>query len=319
MKEEKVSIKNKYRPTKFIDMKGVDANRKSFMSIIKSTDSDSFLLFGPRGTGKTTFSEIMANTIVKKYNANKMAIKRINVSNETGVDFARGIIEECQYSSMHKCSVYILNEIQMASVSWQNAMLELIEKPPKNTFFILCTTQEEKLDKAVLSRCTKLKFLPLSEEKTIEFINEITDKEDFELSDFQKKEIYKSCFGIPRECLSILGAIKKLKNEEIDEYIKSYRVIDSDEKAIKDLTSELIKRSSMDSAFEILDSIKDNPETIRMAIINYFYRIMVKPYGNKQMKEESRLKASLILDCFKDSVIYSGKAGLALSIYNYYS
>ena len=76
MIDEKVSIKNKYRPSKFIDMKGVDANRKSFMSIIKSTDSDSFLLSGPRGTGKTTFSEIMANTIVKKYNANKMAIKR---------------------------------------------------------------------------------------------------------------------------------------------------------------------------------------------------------------------------------------------------
>jgi len=93
----------------------------------------------------------------------------------------------------------------------------------------------------------------------------------------------------------------------------------SDNVEIKDLVSELMNQSSMDKAFELLDSIKEAPESIRMAIISYFYRIMVKPFGNEKKKEEMRLRASLILEVFKETVIYSGKPGLALSIYNYYS
>lgn len=314
-----LSIKNKHRPTKFMDMKGCDASRKSFMSILKNTDSESFILTGPRGTGKTTFSRLMAKSIIKKYNANPNAIKEINVSNETGVDFARGIIDGCSYISFHGCSVYILNEVQMASTQWQNAMLDILEKPPEKTFFILCTTQENKLDKAVLSRCTKFVFKPLNKKDCFSLIEDIQEKEDFVLEEDQKDEIFRASFGIPREILNILGVIKNLSQEEIHDYIRNYTVQDEETEEIKNLTKELISMSSMEKALNILDSLQDNPETIRLSVLNYFYRIMIKPYGSEKQKKDSRLKASIIIDCFKDSVIYTGKAGLALAIYNYYS
>lgn len=318
MEDYKESIKNKYRPKKFGEMLGCETNRKSFVSILKTTDSESFILEGPRGTGKTTFSKLMADAIVKKYDASKAAIKEINVSNETGVDFARAIIEECSYSPFHKCSVYILNEIQMASTSYQNAMLDILEKPPKNTFFILCTTQAEKLDKAVLSRCTKFKFNPLSKEKMLEFIDSISEQEEITLTSSQKDDIFESSFGIPREALNIIGALKRLKEDEITAYIKNYKIINEDSKEIKDLINELKNRKSMDDALAILDSVKMEPESIRYAIINYFYRILVKPYGNEKMKKELRETSILLINSFQDTVIHSGKAGLALNIFTYY-
>jgi len=314
------TLKTKYRPKSFSDMVGNDTNRKSFISHIKKVDADTFLLSGSRGCGKTSFSELMANFIIKKYKGNSLCLKEINVSVENGVNDARAIVAECSFSStFHACSVYILNEVQRATKDWQEAMLEILEKVPQNTFFILCTTQPEKLDKAVLSRCTRYKFKELQEKEFLEFISDICEKEDINIDSQIKTKIFKSSFGIPREALSILGSIKNLKGDEISDYIESYEIETSEVPKIKDLVSELMNQSSMDKAFELLDSIKESPESIRIAIINYFYRIMVKPFGNEKKKEEMRLRASLILEVFKETVIYSGKPGLALSIYNYYS
>jgi len=318
MTDHKESMKIKYRPKTFSELFGNETNRKSFISHIKKVDADTFLLSGSSGTGKTTFSKLMSSFIVKKYGGNSLSIKEINVSDKTGVEFAREIVEECSYSPMYGCAIYILNEVHKASDSWQNCLLDLFEHPPENTFFVLCTTEPEKLKPAIVKRATKYKFKELSKEHSISLINDTCEKENIEIDEKTIEKVYQVSAGCPRDIMSILEAIRNLKPDQINEYLEDF-VSGSDNVEIKDLVSELMNQSSMDKAFELLDSIKEAPESIRMAIISYFYRIMVKPFGNEKKKEEMRLRASLILEVFKETVIYSGKPGLALSIYNYYS
>lgn len=302
------------RPTKFSEIIGCNTNKKSFLSLIKKNDCGTFLLSGERGLGKTSFSKLMGKKICRKYKSPNESIIEINVSDKNGVDNARAIIEECKIGSFFNSTVYILNEFHEATKNFQDAILDLFEHPPENTFFILCTTQPEKLDKAVLSRCTRYLFNPLTKNDFIELI-EATRKE-IDVNENLIDKIYSASFGIPREALSIIESISPLNEKESIEFIDNYSIDLSENSDIKELNKELMKMKSLDLALEILKRINAKPEDIRNSILNYFFAVMIKPFRNK---EETRLKAALCIESFKENVFYSGKAGLALAIFNYYS
>ena len=311
------NLMTRIRPQKFSELIGCDINKKSFLNHIKKVDGATYLLSGERGTGKSSFSWLMANKICKKYDSPKEAVQEINISDKTGVDYAREIIEECNRGSFFSCSVYILNEFHEATKNFQDAILDIFENQPKNTFFILCTTKPDKLDKAVLSRCTRYVFEELNKENYLKFIENV--KKEIDVNEELLDLIFEASCGIPREILSIIEGISPLKKEEAIEFIKNYRIDLSEDSTIKELNQELMKLSSIDKALSLMDSIKAKPEDIRNSILGYFTRVLIKPFGSSKQKEESRLHASVVIECFKENVFYSGKAGLALAIYNCYN
>ncbi len=70
--------------------------------------------------------------------------------------------------SEHK--VFILNDADTLTTEAQNAMLKLLEEPPKNTFFILISSQKNTFLTTVLSRCHLINFGPLSSENVEEIL-----------------------------------------------------------------------------------------------------------------------------------------------------
>ena len=115
------------RPKKFSELFGCDLNKKTFLSHIKEVDCGTFLLSGGRGQGKSTFSRLMAKKICKKYKSPETSIIEINISDKTGVDYAREIIEDCSRGSFFNSTVYILNEFHEATKNFQDAILDLFE------------------------------------------------------------------------------------------------------------------------------------------------------------------------------------------------
>ena len=49
----------------------------------------------------------------------------------------------------------------MLSLNAFNALLKVLEEPPKNVVFILATTEIKKIPNTIISRCHKLFFLPV--------------------------------------------------------------------------------------------------------------------------------------------------------------
>lgn len=305
------------RPKSFSEVFGCETNKKSFISHIKSVDGATYLLSGQRGLGKTTFSRLMAKKICKKYKSPFESVVEINISDKTGVDNARDIIDECSKGSFFNSTVYILNEFHEATKNFQDAILDLFEHPPKNTFFIICTTEPEKIIKAVLSRCTRYTFYPLKKKDFLEFIKDVQKKENIEIDEKLYDKIFEASFGTPREILSIVESISPLSYDESLEFISNYSVSDAENKEdIKSFNQELFKRGSIDNALSILKDLEYPPETIRRSVLSYFYAIITKPFKDK---EQARLKAALCIEAFKGNVYDSGKAGLALAVYEYYS
>lgn len=311
------NLMTRIRPSSFSEMIGCEMNKKSFLNHIKNVDGATYLLSGDRGSGKTSFARLMAKKICKKYKSPTDSIVEVDTAVHNKVDNAREIIDELKIGSFFNSTVYIFDEFHEATKKFQDDFLKTFENPPKNTFFILCTTEPEKISKASLSRCTRYLFSSLNKKDFKEFISNVQEKESVEIDEELHNKIFDASMGIPREVLSIIESIIPLNNKESIKFIENYQINSADDNEdIISLNMELLKMKSLDKCLEILKGLNSPPETVRRSVLNYFYSVITKPFGNK---EETRLKAAFAIQAFKGNVYDSGKAGLALAIYEYFS
>jgi hypothetical protein len=118
-----------------------------------------------------------------------------------------------------------------------------------------------------------------------------------------KEAIVDMCEGIPREIVISLDTVRDITN--VDDAIGMITSLKGNP-TIKELCQALLKRESWKSITTILKKISEDPEEIRYAILGYQTAVLLKG-DNKQ--------AALIIEMFKDSFMYSKKAGLTLACY----
>ena len=87
----------------------------------------------------------------------------MDAASNNGVDNVREIIDGARRKSLDSdYKVYIIDECHMLSTGAWNAMLKLLEEPPKTTVFIMCTTDPQKIPATILSRVQRYNFSKIS-------------------------------------------------------------------------------------------------------------------------------------------------------------
>jgi len=140
-----------------------------------------YLISGPKGSGKRTLAKLMAAAILCR-NESKPCLscgicRRVMEGNHPDfitvddpekktvtVDLirqARADIYIQPNESEHK--IYLFPRAQDMGIPGQNALLKVLEEPPKYGVFLLLTDNPEKLLPTVRSRCTELKLQALPE------------------------------------------------------------------------------------------------------------------------------------------------------------
>ncbi len=154
-----MNIYRKHRPVEFDEMAGNEAEIESFQKVLeKESPPHTYLLIGPSGCGKTTLARIAA----RKLGADALSLTEINSADNRGIDTAREIIHQLHYLPPGSGSrVFIIDELHQTSKDWQNAMLKPLEDTPEHVYFFLCTTDPNKLIKAIRTRCTEVRVNPL--------------------------------------------------------------------------------------------------------------------------------------------------------------
>ncbi len=297
----------KHRPRYLKDFLGSPTNIKTLENLLGREFSEvpaSWLFHGPAGCGKTTLARILQNEL----DCSDLCFYEYNASNTRGIDTIREVQEASALSPMMgNVKIFFFDEAHMVTGAAQNAMLKLLEDPPENTFFILATTDPEKLIKPIHSRCTKIAVQKLSSRILIPFLKDICEKEGVDLPDGIFSEITKSCGGTPRDALKILDSIIDLETEE-----EMYEMIQAayiDEESLFDFCKMLIDpKTKWDEIVPQIKLRKEEPENLRRGVLGILNSFLL---NTKTEKEAAKIAA--VMECFQENYYSSGSAGFSMS------
>lgn len=178
------AIYRKYRPATFDELLGQDLISGLLREAARQDRiAHAYLFAGPRGTGKTTTSRIIA----KLANCEKRAadqkfrekgepcnecrscmeidggrnidVVEIDAASNRGIDEIRDLRENVRVSPVSsRRKVFIIDEAHQLTKDASNALLKTLEEPPEYAIFILATTEAEKLPPTIVSRTQQFHF-----------------------------------------------------------------------------------------------------------------------------------------------------------------
>jgi DNA polymerase-3 subunit gamma/tau len=291
------------RPKEFADVIGnkeTVAQLSAMLEGKKGSVPHCILFSGPSGCGKTTLARIVAD----KIGCTEFDFKEYDVADNRGIDTAREIKQTAHLKPMAgPVKVYLLDEVHKATSDFQNAMLKITEEPPAHVYFILCTTEPDKLIKTLRNRCTAFTVSALPAKRIRLLLEKTAKKEGAEVSDDAFEMISENSEGSPRKALVIYDQIKVLDPEMQEKAVS--KVIKNDA-AVIDLCRALIGKPSWKTLSELIKGLDEDPEKIRRAVLGYCTAVALN--GDNK-------KAILVIECFKDNFYDSGKAGLVYAAY----
>ncbi|MEP6926833.1 MAG: DNA polymerase III subunit gamma/tau [Ginsengibacter sp.] len=225
----------KYRPQNFSTVVGQSHITTTLKNAIKNNQlAHAFLFCGPRGVGKTTCARILAKTIncenrtpdgeacnvcnscVSFDNGTSLNIHELDAASNNSVDDIRSLVDQIRFAPQAGAyKVYIVDEVHMLSASAFNAFLKTLEEPPPFAIFILATTEKHKIIPTILSRCQIFDFKRITNQDTIEHLQEICEKENIKADKAALHIIAQKSEGCLRDALSILDKIVSFTNGQL--------------------------------------------------------------------------------------------------------
>ncbi len=155
---------------------GHDETLNNFLQAWNARDSHPihpvWMLCGPRGIGKATLAYKIAKQVYDTVgdffiiDLARNLDDRGNIKPDAkmiSVNTVRAMIERMQMSSMSgKWRVVLIDAVDELSIAAENAILKLLEEPPKQTLFLLVTHQLSNVLPTVRSRARIEKMRPLT-------------------------------------------------------------------------------------------------------------------------------------------------------------
>ena len=206
------ALATKYRPQCFEDVVCQDNVKKVLSNQLQTGEiKQAYLFCGSSGTGKTTSARIFANEV----NEGKGKPIEIDGASNNGVDNIRSIIDDCRMKSLDsKYKVYIIDEVHMLSLGAFNALLKVLEEPPKGVIFILCTTDPHKIPPTILSRLQRFDFKRIPQFDIVQRLEYILKKEGILTYNVEAIEyIAKLADGGMRDAIMKLDTVLGYTNE----------------------------------------------------------------------------------------------------------
>ena len=185
-KNDSIPWVEKYRPKHFDDIVLNENNKSLLENILNNDYFPNLLLYGPPGTGKTTTIINLINRYQEINNEkSRELIVHLNASDDRGIDIIRNQINQFVNSKTlftKGLKFIILDEVDYMTKNAQIAMKNLLQTYQRNVRFFLICNYISRIDNSLQNEFIRLRFNNLPKEKTITFLQNITEKENIDIS-----------------------------------------------------------------------------------------------------------------------------------------
>ena len=294
----------KYRPKTFDEICGQEVVTASLKNQVKNNEiSHAYIFQGTRGTGKTSAAKILSRAVnclhpvdgnpcnecencKQILNESVLDVVEMDAASNNGVDDIRELKEKVIYPPRSlKYKVYIIDEVHMLSKGAFNALLKILEEPPRHLIFILATTEIQKIPTTILSRSQKYNFKRISIDEIKENLKRVTELEGKSCDDEVFTLISKSADGAMRDALSVLDQLltKNKEHINIDDAMEVLGISSSE--LLFSLSKALVEKNVSQTLFAIDEIYKEGVDfnTLSSQILSHFRDLLlVKTMGEAQ-------------------------------------
>lgn len=298
------ALYRKYRPKTFDEICGQEVVTASLKNQVKNNEiSHAYIFQGTRGTGKTSAAKILSRAVnclhpvdgnpcnecencKQILNESVLDVVEMDAASNNGVDDIRELKEKVIYPPQSlKYKVYIIDEVHMLSKGAFNALLKILEEPPRHLIFILATTEIQKIPTTILSRSQKYNFKRISIDEIKENLKRVTELEGKSCDDEVFTLISKSADGAMRDALSVLDQLltKNKKHINIDDAMEVLGISSSE--LLFSLSKALVEKNVSQTLFAIDEIYKEGVDfnTLSSQILSHFRDLLlVKTMGEAQ-------------------------------------
>ena len=217
------ALYRRFRPKTFNEIIGQDHITTILKNqILQSRLSHAYLFTGTRGTGKTSLAKVFARAIncldphdaepcnecencLEAMSGKAVDIIELDAASNNSVDNIRELRDKAIYlPTKLKYKVYIIDEVHMLSKGAFNALLKILEEPPKHLIFILATTEPERIPKTIISRVQRFDFKRIDEDLIAKNLSRVLDTIGKKYEDEAVQIVARAGAGSMRDALSML-------------------------------------------------------------------------------------------------------------------
>lgn len=229
-------LARKWRPQDFESLVGQEPIVQALRNaLLESRIAQAYLFSGIRGVGKTTAARVFAKALncerepgskkkgeerpgadpCNECNAcrqitegNDMDVLEIDAATYSKVEQVRELTESLRYgAAKDRYKVVVLDEVHRLSRQAFDALLKIVEEPPKFLVFIFATTEIDAVPATILSRCQEFQFRRVPSPILAEHLRRIADAEKIEVSDPALRMIARSGEGSVRDAVALLDQL----------------------------------------------------------------------------------------------------------------
>lgn len=201
----------KWRPHSLDDFVGQESQTKVIRGWFMSGRIPSTIMIkGLTGSGKTTLGRMIAlyancDTLnaCGKCHSCKTAIDmsyrhpdlvELNMGEVGGKESILNVIQSANNRPMYRKRIILLDESHLITKAAESSLLVPTEEPPKDTIWIFCTTDPEKMNKTIVNRATKIDIRPIDPKLMADRLMYISEQEGIKFkTDKSRKAGLKVC------------------------------------------------------------------------------------------------------------------------------